>query len=72
MYHFTKEELIYTPDDLKAENDRLVKEYFDNKDSLDINCFEYFDLHATERYKEWSRQSLAYAKELRKQGIIYD
>lgn len=72
MYHFTKEELISIPDDLKAENDRLVKEYFDNKDSLDINCYEYFDLHATERYKEWSRQSVAYAEELAKQGIIYN
>ena len=41
MYHFTKEELIYIPDDLKAENDRLVKEYFENKDSLDMTCTEY-------------------------------
>ncbi len=24
MYHFTKDELIYIPEDLKAENDRLI------------------------------------------------
>ena len=72
MYHFTKKDLIYIPEDLKAENDRLIKEYFVNKDSLDINCNEYFDLHATERYKEWSKQSLEYEEELAKQGIIYN
>ena len=24
MYHFTKDELIFIPEDLKAENDRLI------------------------------------------------
>lgn len=72
MYHFTKEKLILAPDDLKAENDRLVKEYFENKDSLDMTCTEYLKKNISERYKEWSKQSVAYAKELRKQGIIYN
>ena len=68
MYHFTKEELIIAPDDLKAENDRLVKEYFKNKESLGIGISEYLETNLSERYKEWSKQSVAYAKELRKQG----
>lgn len=72
MYHFTKEELILAPDDLKAENDRLVKEYFENKDSLDMGIAEYLEKNLSEKYEEWSRQSVAYAEELRKQGIIYN
>lgn len=72
MYHFTKEELILAPDDLKAENDRLVKEYFENKDSLGIGIAEYLEKNLSEKYKEWSRQSVAYAEELAKQGIIYN
>lgn len=71
MYQFTKDELIYIPKDLEAEQERLVKEYLEQEEALEIGCTEYVDQNASEKYREWSKQSLKYAQELYKQKIIY-
>ena len=71
MYQFTKDELIYILKDLEAEQERLVKEYLEQEEDLEIGCTEYVEQHASDKFKSWLEQALKYEEELYKQKIIY-
>nr|WP_072513996.1 hypothetical protein [Ndongobacter massiliensis] len=67
---FSEEDLVQTPERLKAENDRLIALYLDAPEE-DIDIHDFIEKNASEEYKIWSREKDRFDKENLKKGIIY-
>lgn len=68
---FSEEDLMETPERLKAENDRLVALYLDAPEE-DIDIYDFIEKNASEEYRLWSKEKKRFDEENLKKGIIYN
>ena len=68
---FSEEDLMETPERLKAENDRLIALYLAAPEE-DIDMHDFIEKNASEEYRLWSEAKDRFDEENLKKGIIYN